>query len=123
MRLAPEPAQHRKTVQERTLIHTAHVPKRTPQHLRRAEIGFGHMATCANCGRRSGFCGRRPAAGYARTTSARPRNKIVRAVGVRDNCVAKQKGGVYTVESGWRLPSERDVAARPDTRRGRGTSL
>jgi hypothetical protein len=26
-------------------------------------------------------------------------------------CVAKQKGGVYTVESGWRLPSERDVAA------------
>jgi hypothetical protein len=29
----------------------------------------------------------------------------------REHCVAKQKGGVYTVESGWRLPSERDVAA------------
>jgi hypothetical protein len=29
----------------------------------------------------------------------------------REHCVAKQKGGVHTVESGGRLPSERDVAA------------
>jgi hypothetical protein len=29
----------------------------------------------------------------------------------REHCVAKQKGGAYTVESRWRLPSERDVAA------------
>jgi hypothetical protein len=28
----------------------------------------------------------------------------------REHCVAKQKGGVYTVKSGWRLPSEREVA-------------
>ena len=69
------------------------------------------MATCANCATQIGLLRKMTGGGLcencerAAKEQNRPRSRSMR------HCVAKQKGGVYTVESGWRLPSERDGVA------------